>query len=735
MAAVADIGAPDEAFAPEFEIPPEPGWRIAVAGLAGVLAAGWIGTIAWLATGQDLRDPLRLLSFVVAGCAVPVLLGIGYLVAARASGSHAARLAANARALRFETEALQRTTTGLAERMAASRDALASQVRALTALGDSAGTRLDGIGRELAASVAESDSHVRALNQAVDATDGRLRSLLASVRKSQDEVQALSGALTEIGHAARDRTAGLEAQLVALAQRGREADAIAEGSAEKLAAHITRMDASSEAAAAKLDTAARATADEVDALLGRTADAMEESRRSIGAQADAMLAMVRANQAALDSAARESAEALAQRIEIVELVIDRVASRLEAQRQSGDAMVRDLEIWIDRAEHRLDRLRSEGEQRTAAIARSLDGLSVSADAATQAIASGNTAAVTAISSAETLLIALDSAAREMDETLMGSLARLDSRVDGSRARLGTIKPDLLALVAASQSTNDVVEAVAAALAEQRRDAEAVGRTLTAGLIEGTDKASALRGEVGAIRDEIDTLAEVAASRLVEALLRVRDTATAAADQARDTLAEVIPEAAQAIEAEAAAALGRAAGRGLEAQIGQMASAADNAVNAASRAAARLETQLARVGESTAALDVKLEAAEADERDTFSRRASALIDALNAASIDLARSLSQDIGDPAWAAYMKGDRGIFTRQAVRLLGGNEAGEIARLYSAESDFKDAVNRYIRDFEAMLRVVLAQRDGSPLGVTLLSSDVGKLYVALAQAIERLR
>ena len=48
---------------------------------------------------------------------------------------------------------------------------------------------------------------------------------------------------------------------------------------------------------------------------------------------------------------------------------------------------------------------------------------------------------------------------------------------------------------------------------------------------------------------------------------------------------------------------------------------------------------------------------------------------------------------------------------------------------------MNRYIHDFESMLRTILAQRDGSPLSVTLLSSDMGKLYVALAQAIERLR
>ena len=38
-------------------------------------------------------------------------------------------------------------------------------------------------------------------------------------------------------------------------------------------------------------------------------------------------------------------------------------------------------------------------------------------------------------------------------------------------------------------------------------------------------------------------------------------------------------------------------------------------------------------------------------------------------------------------------------------------------------------------MLRTMLSTRDGNALSVTVLSSDMGKLYVALAQAIERLR
>jgi hypothetical protein len=73
--------------------------------------------------------------------------------------------------------------------------------------------------------------------------------------------------------------------------------------------------------------------------------------------------------------------------------------------------------------------------------------------------------------------------------------------------------------------------------------------------------------------------------------------------------------------------------------------------------------------------------------------------------------------------------------VRLLDAAEQRDIARLYDDEPAFRDQVNRYIHDFEAMLRTILTQRDSSPLGVTLLSSDMGKLYVALAQAIERLR
>ena len=118
-----------------------------------------------------------------------------------------------------------------------------------------------------------------------------------------------------------------------------------------------------------------------------------------------------------------------------------------------------------------------------------------------------------------------------------------------------------------------------------------------------------------------------------------------------------------------------------------------------------------------------------------RRVALLIESLNSTAIDVTKILSNEVTDSAWAAYLKGDRGAFTRRAVRLLESGEARDILVHYEEEPDFRDQVNRYIADFETMLRAVLAGPGGSALGITLLSSDMGKLYVALAQAIERLR
>jgi hypothetical protein len=129
--------------------------------------------------------------------------------------------------------------------------------------------------------------------------------------------------------------------------------------------------------------------------------------------------------------------------------------------------------------------------------------------------------------------------------------------------------------------------------------------------------------------------------------------------------------------------------------------------------------------------------EQRERDSeaFARRVSLLIDSMHSAAIDVGKILSDEVDDRAWDSYLKGNRGIFTRRAVKLDDGGETRAIRAYYEADGEFQRSVNRYVHDFEAMLRRVLAERDGGMIAVTLMSSDMGKLYAALAQALERRR
>jgi hypothetical protein len=163
------------------------------------------------------------------------------------------------------------------------------------------------------------------------------------------------------------------------------------------------------------------------------------------------------------------------------------------------------------------------------------------------------------------------------------------------------------------------------------------------------------------------------------------------------------------------------------------------MSTARRASDRLTRQMLTIGKTSAAIEARMDeserAREEHEAQNLSRRVALLTESLNSTAIDVTKILSNEVTDTAWTAYLRGDRGVFTRRAVRLLSSGEARQIAQHYEQEPEFREQVNRYIHDFEAMLRRVLADRDGSSLGITLLSSDMGKLYVALAQAIERLR
>ena len=714
--------------------------RFGLAFVAVMVALCWVGGMVWASRALlPTLDAVALTEFLAALSVVPALIGILWLLVQRTSRAEARRFGATAQGMRAEARSLEDSVGVLAGALDTHRRALAEQIAQLLATGDAAHDRFATIGRSLGEEIARADDHTQRLVDAAGTAQASLGVLLASVPRAHGEIVEASATLDRTALSAGEHAAALDAQLLALAERGREAEALAGGAAQRLAAHIARMEATSETAGARLEAVTGDMSEAVDGLMERTADAVDQARRGIAAQGDAMLAMLGAHQASLDQAARESADALASRIATTEGVIERIARRLEDQRIAGDGIVVELEGGIARVERQIDTLHHQGIDRSQMLAASIGALGSSADAMTEALRAGDAMATRTIGTTESLLIALDAAAREIDETLPDALTRLDRRIGASRAIVVAAKPELLALVTAAESTHDAIEAIAGVIGEQRRTLDHLSATLLTTLTTGRSKADAIGHMVDETIERTERFSEDAAPKLIEALLRVRDTASAAADRARETLADVIPEAAAALEQAASLAMRRAAGDTVERQVRAIGDATDAAVENATRATARLAAEVRTIDEQSAIVESRIDLARTEReeagRDSFARRAALLIEALNSASIDITKSLAPEISENAWAAYLKGDRGVFTRRAVRILDAGEARDIGRFYDEDGAFREAVNRYIHDFESMLRGVLAERDGSPLGVTLLSSDMGKLYVSLAQAIERLR
>ncbi len=257
--------------------------------------------------------------------------------------------------------------------------------------------------------------------------------------------------------------------------------------------------------------------------------------------------------------------------------------------------------------------------------------------------------------------------------------------------------------------------------------------------EATEGARQLKTELAGLAEHSDVMARDAQNRLEEAITALQSTA-------RDTPALVAGELHAkigAIAADLADQTGARLDHAMKDRAQTSIAGLDEAITQASSkgrdAAIHLRDQLAKIDELAGNLESRVsrarEQAEEQVNNDFARRMALLTESLNSNAIDIAKALSTEVTDTAWASYLKGDRGIFTRRAVRLLDNTEVRDIADIYDGDLEFRENVSRYIHDFEAMLRSMLSTRDGNALGVTILSSDMGKLYVILAQAIERLR
>ena len=268
---------------------------------------------------------------------------------------------------------------------------------------------------------------------------------------------------------------------------------------------------------------------------------------------------------------------------------------------------------------------------------------------------------------------------------------------------------------------------------------AINETVLTRAAEQEKRLANVRDILRAAQGDSDMLAGSIERRLAGAIAELEAAAHKAGADLSEATATEISALATRFGEETSTALARVIqGRGAQ-LIARLEEAMDSASSSARETAVQMRDQLAKIDELAGNLESRVgrarERAEEHVDSDFARRTALITESLNSTAIDVARILSSEVSESAWASYLRGERGIFTRRAVSLLDAADVRTVQHHYENNEEFRVHVNRYIHDFEGMLRQLLSTRDGNALGVTLLSSDMGKLYVALAQGIERLR
>ena len=416
----------------------------------------------------------------------------------------------------------------------------------------------------------------------------------------------------------------------------------------------------------------------------------------------------------------------------------RLAAR-EGQHASLAASGEAIAVRLESLSDRIAAISAFGNQAEEALGAGLSILAERLGASREALSGTDKAIAELTDGAVRLLELLQASTAQSREQLPAALDAGVTRLEDWERRTGDLRQAVDAAAVRSEELAEAISRSRAALGQSLAELGTLQESLGDGAREHGATLEGLRVHLGQLGSDSAALAEATQERLTTALGQLTEATRSATAALGEETEGAIAGLAERLGNESAAAVDRALRMRMAEAVGQLEQAAGHAAGVSREAALQLRDQLAKVDQLTGNLERRVAQARARAEEQvdndFARRVALITESLNSYAIDIAKALSTEVTDTAWAAYLKGDRGVFTRRAVRLIDPAEGREIVRIYEEDGEFREHVSRYIHDFEAMLRQLLSTRDGHALGVTLLSSDMGKLYVVLAQAIERLR
>jgi predicted nucleic acid-binding Zn-ribbon protein len=706
------------------------------------LSVLWVAYSAWSAgrtlSGQPLTSP-QIAQWIAIVAGPLALMGLVWLMFGRTRRKESERFTRSVITMRSEARSLEALLEVLSQRIDDSRTELMMMTKHLMQLGDETTGKLGGITREFDSSSEKLKLNGEALDRAAAEARTDIAVLLEDLPRAQERARGVAEQIRSVGSESAEKTAVLGRQVSELADRTQNADQMVSEATNRLALRLAEIETAGGAAAARVGEAEAAYSGTLDALLERTSATLEQIRSGIDVQAAAVAALVTQASAGIGKAGADAAESLAANLDRASTSLESLSTRVAEQDRTSQRMIAEIDRGLALIDQRFTELASNGDERATHFLGSLTSARAELDALSVQASTQDTAIGSLSERTTTLRESIERLATEIRESVGVAIGE----AQGGAARLAeaaaAAKPDIGWLRDATAEASHKLSATGAEITEQRERFTALLSNVDGGVEEAQSKLAQLASTLAQVEREAVSLSTETGPTLIASLVQVKEAAAHAAERAREAIEAAIPDAASKLSDEAAKALERVIRESIEDRLRDVENVAARAVDSARSASDRLTQQMITLGQTASALEAHIEQTNKEQREkdseAFAKRVALLIDSMHSAAIDVGKILSDEFDDKAWGAYLKGNRGIFTSRAVRLIGGSETRAIRAHYESDPEFQRSVNRYVADFEAMLRRVLAERDGAMIAITLMSSDMGKLYAALAQAVEKHR
>jgi hypothetical protein len=706
-------------------------WKsMLVPGILLMAFAAWTGYFGWTHQAENFAAiGADRITILIANWAIPTLLiAVAWLIFMRSSQAEATRFGDVATLLRNESIALELRMRTVNEEISMAREFLSQNARELESVGRHSASKLMEAAQQLNIALADSDAKAKTLEAVSNAAATNLEQLRKHLPVVTSAAKDVTNQIGSAGNSAQLQVKTLIAGLQRVADAGANARENIEGlevragEAAIQLSHIISQNAQaletsvSEASERTRDITKSLTKAQVDIATG-----LGNATEDINALADVNLAK------------------LTQQVELLRNSLSALSVQSNSEDNRITSMIDRISSHIDDRVEVLADLDIASADRVVKLAFAVEALVTSTNALNESLTESGLNTDTLSQQSQKLLLALSDAKNDLEVVVPDAFSRTDRKLAESLSQIKNVADSALSLDGFSDDLLIKLTTIQNLISSQDKAVNSLIGASDLQFSAHQEQTDTLAAALVQTRAMMEDLAEAANEGLVKALHEVRDSTKEAAEVSRLILDEEMSNVAERLSRQSREALSSAIDDQVTALNEIVQKSFDKNILLSQKATQQIIGQLSDIDAMTSSLEARIETAQGGfsglDDDSFARQMVLLTESLNSTAIDVAKILSNEVTDTSWAAYLKGDRGVFTRRAVKLLDAGEAKAIATHYGDDAEFREHVNRYIHDFETMMRVLLSTRDGNAIGVTLLSSDVGKLYVALAQAIERLR